>query len=188
MSEHRYRVQSLRGDYFRAGAGIAVCGGLVLTAGLDGPMFYVFAALTVLFALFGWRTWMRTATVVTIDDAGIAASGLGRARLAWRDLNRVKLSYFSTRRGRQDGWMQLTLAGAGGRIRIDSHIEDFDAIARRAHGAAMMQGVELNQATLANFASMGLVASDDGWGRPGEWGAAAQGTDAGASARSEAGS
>lgn len=183
MSEHRYRAQSLRGDYFRAGAGIAVCGGLVLTGGLDDVMFYVLAALTALFALFGWRTWVRNATVVTIDDTGIAASGLGRVGLAWRGLNRVKLSYFSTRRGRQDGWMQLTLAGAGGRIRIDSHIEDFDAIVRRAHDAAVQQGVELNQSTLANFAAMGLGASTDGWGRPSEWSQAAE-----ARARSEAGS
>ena len=182
MSEHRYRAQSLRGDYFRAGAGIAVCGGLVFAAGLDGVMFYVFAALTALFALFGWRTWVRNTTVVTIDDTGLAASGLGRVGFAWRDLSRVKLSFFATRRGRQDGWMQLTLAGAGSRIQIDSHIEDFDAILRRAHVAAMQQGVELNEATLANFASMGLSDSNDGWGRPSEWSEAAQ-----ARARSETG-
>lgn len=170
MSEHRYRARSLRGDYFRAGAGIAICGGLVLAADLDGAMFYVFGALTLLFAYFGWRTWVRNSTVITFDETGIVAAGLSRAKLAWRDLSRVKLSYFATRRGRQDGWMQLTLSGAGGRLNIDSHIEDFDAIARRAHDAAIKQGVELNQATTTNFAALGLGVSEQGWGRPSEWG------------------
>ena len=172
MSEHRYRTRSLRGDYFRAGAGIAICGGLVLAAELDGVMFYVFAALTSLFAYFGWRTWVRSATVISLDETGIVAAGLGGGKLEWQSLNRVKLSYFATRRGRQDGWMQLTLAGAGARIHIDSHIEDFDAIARRAHDAATTQGVELSRATKSNFAALGLGASAQGWGRPSEWGTA----------------
>lgn len=172
MSEHRYPSQALRGDYIRAGAGMAVCGGLLFAAGLDGIAFYIFTALTVLFAYFGWRTWLRGATVVTVNDEGIASSGLMRAKLAWRDVTQVKLRYFSTRRNRQDGWMQLSLKGNGRAVRLDSHIERFDAVAHRVHEAAVTQRIEFNATTAANFAALDIGQDRGGWGRPSEWTAA----------------
>ena len=169
MSKHRYPAHSLRGDYFRAGGGVIFFGGLVFAGGLDGVVFYILAILTALFALLGWRTWICNATVLTVDKTGIATSGLGYTHLAWQDINQVKLNYFSTRRGRQDGWMELMLTSNGSHIKVDSRIENFHTIAQHVHGTALRRSIELNQVTLANFASLGLVTCDAGWGRPSGW-------------------
>lgn len=169
MSKHQYPARSLRGDYFRAGGGVIFFGGLVFAGDLDGIVFYAFVALTALFVLLGWRTWVCNITVVTIDKTRISVSGLRGTHLAWQDIGKVKLSYFATRRGRQGGWMELMLTSGRSHIKIDSRIENFPAIAQYAHGTALKRGIELNQATLANFASLGLATHDSGWGHPSGW-------------------
>jgi AcrR family transcriptional regulator len=90
------------------------------------------AAIGLLFVVFGLRTALRHATEIVIDDQGIAAMGPLSRRIEWKAIQRVKLSYYATRRDRQGGWMHMTLRGQGGTIRLDSALEGFDDIARRA--------------------------------------------------------
>ena len=72
----------------------------------------------------------------------------------------MKLSYFSTKRDRKEGWMQLDLKAAHGRIRVDSTLDDFPLIARRAVEAANARGVPLPDATRGNLTGLGIMAAD----------------------------
>jgi len=75
----------------------------------------------------------------------------------WSRLDRMKLSYFSTKRDRSGGWMQLTVGSAGSRlVRVDSALEGFYDIVERAAQAAETNGLELSVATRANLRSMGI--------------------------------
>ena len=72
-------------------------------------------------------------------------------------LDRMKLSYFSTKRDRSDGWMQLAIGSAGGRtVKVDSALDGFYDIVERAARAAAASGLELSHATRVNLRSMGI--------------------------------
>src|SRR5207237_10135110 len=112
MTRHAYPHSALFGDYLRAAAGffptIAVLA--VVPVGIvGGTMLAGFAAL---FAVFGFRTALRHCTSIEVTEAGLQSSGLLRASIWWSKLDRMKLSYYSTRRAGRGGWMQLKL-GAG---------------------------------------------------------------------------
>ncbi len=180
MSEHRYPLDSLTGDYLRAGAGVTLCGGPLVLVNVGFWPFVVLGGLTTLFAYFGWRTWRRHMTVLTLSETGVAAHSQKlpqlswlNATLPWPELRRYKLSYFSTKRDKSDGWMQLTLRGAGRKLQIDSAIEGFDELARQAFRAARRNGIELSQTTLGNLDAIRIADSEasEGWGDPADWAA-----------------
>ena len=83
-----------------------------------------------LFLVFGARTWLRHRTVVEADDMKVVVRGLWTSELAWSDMQEVKLNYYSTKRDRSQGWMQLALRGPGGRLRFDSTLDGFPEVAR----------------------------------------------------------
>lgn len=159
---YRYPWAALRGDYVRAGFGVVLCG-LPLAASW-GSLYagLILGGLVGVFVLFGLRTGLRQAGTYDVGDDGIARSGwslLGtrRATLPWQDVTRVKLSFYSTRRDRSQGWMHLRIEGTKGRHGIDSIIEGFDDIAARSANAAAANGIVLSDATLRNFAALGLI-------------------------------
>ena len=84
--------------------------------------------------------------------------GLIRRRLPWAELTRCTLGYYSTRRNREGGWMQLTLACGGRRLRIDSQIEGFETILRRVARAAAERGIALDRTTVENLRALGISA------------------------------
>ena len=144
--------------------------------------------MTLLFATYGVRTWLRRAETVVMDDTGLTVGVMYRRRLVWRDLDQVKLRYFSTRRDRSGGWMQLVLRGKGVRLGVDSELDGFIDVCRQACASARANGLDLNETTVRNFMAMGLDASDmapdsdvivrsgvdgsgktDSWGNPRGW-------------------
>jgi hypothetical protein len=178
MNEYRYSTAALNGDLVRAGIGFLLCVTPIGLANLEVWVALLLAAPAALFAIFGTRTWLRRGIRVAVDEAGISATGLTAAAIAWRDLHRFKLSYFSTRRDRSNGWMQLNLRGPSGRLSIDSNLDGFDDVCRRAFRAAADNDVELSSATLRNLAGLGLVSDmspkpqssgSTGWGNPADW-------------------
>ena len=178
MSEYRYSTPALNGDMVRAGIGFALCATPIVLVSLEPWLLLLLATPAGLFAIFGARTWLRRSVRVAIDDTGITSNGLKSAHLPWRDLQRFKLSYFSTRRDRSNGWMQLNLRGPSGRLSFDSNLDGFDEICRRAFSAATDNDVELSGASLRNLAELGLVSdgapnrqpgSSTGWGNPADW-------------------
>jgi hypothetical protein len=112
----------------------------------------------VLFALFLVRTALRHHTRYVLGPDTLCADGPAGAVVEWNRLDRLKLSYFSTKRDRSDGWMQLTLGSAGGRtLKIDSSLDGFHDVVERAADAAGRTGLTMSEATRANLRAMGIA-------------------------------
>jgi hypothetical protein len=88
----------------------------------------------------------------------LCADGPAGGIVEWRRLDRLKLSYFSTKRDRSDGWMQLAVGSTGGRtVKIDSSLDGFHDVVERAAHAAGDTGLTLSEATRANLKAMGIT-------------------------------
>jgi hypothetical protein len=153
----KYRREALIGDYLRAGCGGVLTGVPMLFVGESPATLAVLGGITALFALFGFRTFVRHNTVVTLSPDSVRARGLLGGEIAWRELDQLKLGYYTTRRDRQGGWMQLSLRGGGRRLKFDSSLEGFDRLVRQAAKAALAKELPLTDATLANLASMDIA-------------------------------
>lgn len=155
---HKYKRGALLGDYLRAGTGALLTGLPMLFVSESPATLIVLGGLTALFALFGLRTLIRHSTVVALSPVRVRVrSVLGGGEIAWQELEQLKLGYYTTRRDRQNGWMQLSLRGGGRHFKLDSSLEHFDHVVRQAAGAADANGLELSDATLANLASMDIA-------------------------------
>jgi hypothetical protein len=153
----RYPRQTLWADYIRAGVGAVLCGLPLLAIEVNRWVGAALAAGFVLFAAFFIRTALRQWTRYVLGPDTLCADGPAGSVVEWNRLDRMKLSYFSTKRDRSDGWMQLAIGSAGGRIvKVDSALEGFYDIVERAARAAESSGLELSLATRANLRSMGI--------------------------------
>jgi hypothetical protein len=68
----------------------------------------------------------------------------------------MKLAYYSTRRDRKSGWMQLKLAAGRSRLSLDSRLDGFERLVRHAALAAAGRDLELSEATAANLHALGI--------------------------------
>lgn len=164
---HSYPLTSLYIDYVQSIIGIAFMGTPFYFAMGNTFLMVIFGGLTLLFLAFGIRTGIRHATVIETTADGIAAVGpLGR-RIAWNDISKVDLKYFSTRREKTaKGWMQLKVWGRSGSLQVESKLEGFDQVAAKVATAAFQNGAEMNETTVENFTAMGVTVDlpeeDDG--------------------------
>lgn len=166
---YRYNWAALRGDYIRTGCGLAVTL-LPLAAVTGSPLAAsVMGGLAAVFAIFGARTVARHLSRFEVDADGVARYGMistspaRRVTVRWREVDRVRLAFYSTRRDRSQGWMHLKIQGGSSKLGFDSIIEGFEDIAALALGAAAANGVALSASTARNFAALGLaVESKDG--------------------------
>lgn len=157
-AELRYPRPTLWADYVRAGAGVVLCGGPLVALNVNRWMALVLGAGLLLFILFLGRTALRQRTRYVLAEDTLCADGPAGTLVEWRQLDRLKLSYFSTKRDRTGGWMQLAVGSAGSRtIKIDSALEGFYDIVERGARAAEANGVVLSAATRANLRSMGIT-------------------------------
>jgi hypothetical protein len=174
----RYPTGSLYPDYARTAFGLAVTLGPMLLLDLADGVAVLLGGLGLLFAWFGGRTMVRQLTSIELSGDAVRVLGPAPRRLAWRDLERLKLAYYAPRRAREDGWLQLTLSGAGSRpIRVDSTLPGFDRVLAHATRAARANALSLDRATQANLVALGLS----------ETGAIAQSADASRLAPASAG-
>jgi hypothetical protein len=174
MSRHHYPLGSLSSDYLRVAVGLALTLGPLLLLDLAPVIAWLLAGLAVLFGWFGLRTGIRQLSAVELSPRGIAVRGPFGRDLAWDELARMKLAYYAPRswsgprrrdpepaRGerdeRQRGWLQLTLQGARGRpIRVESTLQGFDQVLRRAVASAARRRLAFDPATTANLTALGL--------------------------------
>jgi hypothetical protein len=156
VSVHRYERRALLSDYVRSAVGVLLTAGPLLLARPAAPMMAVLGVLAGLFALYGARTWIKSATRITLDETGIRAAGPRSAMVRWGGLERIRIDYYSTRRDRTKGWMQMKLVGDGGTLRLDSSLEGFAEIAGRAAREATRLGIALPAATRTNLAALGF--------------------------------
>jgi hypothetical protein len=159
-TEHRYPSEALWADYARAGAGLAATVGPLLLVPVADWIAVLLGGLAILFAVFGWRTLERQRTRILVDEAGIAVAGPHRRQAAWNAIEAVQLRYYSTKRDRSNGWMHLRLESPGGRIRIDSTIDDFGTIAQHAAAAVRSRELPVDEVTRANFRALGAPVDD----------------------------
>jgi hypothetical protein len=153
----RYPRQTLWADYVRAGIGAVLCGLPLLLVDVNPWFAVLLAAGFVLFAAFFLRTALRQRTRYVLSAETLCADGPAGTLVEWNRLDRMKLSYFSTKRDRSDGWMQLAVGSAGGRVvKVDSALDGFYDIVERAARAAEAIGLPLSVATRANLRSMGI--------------------------------
>ncbi len=179
MSQHRYHRRDINADYLRAGIGLAACVTPMFFLAPGAIATYVLAVPAAFFALFAARTAVNARLQISMDEDGIEAHGATSKRLEWNALHKVKLSYFSTRRDREAGWMQLKLVGDAGTLTLHSTLEGFEDVCRAAYRAAAVHEMDLTDATARNFAELGLgaiatataptPAALSGWGNPADW-------------------
>ncbi len=160
MSRHRYPLGALAADYARAAVGLACTAGPIVLADAVPVVVYILVALASLFVLYGLRTILHHLSSVEISDEAIEVTGPTGGLLRWRDLNAMTLRYYSTKKDRQGGWMQLKLSGSGRTLRLDSTIGDFSQIVERALSAARANSVALGDSTAINLTALGLNAAE----------------------------
>ncbi len=137
-------------SYGRAGAGIAFSGLIWL---LLPSSIYVSIGCSIfllVFVVFGLQVVLRHASVVELGRDTIVVRGPRTVEVAWSALRSVDLSYFSTRRDGEGGWMQLRLDGAGGTIRIDSDLERFADVVTVALQQGAILGLDVSLRTRQN--------------------------------------
>lgn len=169
-----YPREAILKDYAQAGAGAVIFGGPLIFAWENIYLTIILGGIVIMFLSFGWSTWRRRNSVIVVTDDGIAMEGARTTRISWREVRRVELRYFSTRRqrGRTErgeegkGWMQLRLDGEGSTLRIDSALEGFDQLARQVAAATERHGLATTPATKSNFAALGL-APNPAWAEEG---------------------
>jgi hypothetical protein len=153
----RYPVATLYGDYIRAAVGLVLTAGPLLLLDLTRGVALVLALLCLLFAWFGARTVLRHLSRVELSDNAVALRGPITRRVAWADLERLRLAYYAPRRAHDRGWLQLTLRSSDGvEIRLDSTLAGFAKVLDQASRAAAAKALRVDAATQANLAALGL--------------------------------
>lgn len=155
MSEHRYPARSLMEDYARGAAGLVFLG--IALVPMHWALHLVFGLVAALLLSFGVRTFLRGRSRIVLDEGGIAIVGPLGKRVAWTALDGLKLRYFSTRRDRKRGWMELTVRGAGAKLAVESQIDGFEEIVRAAAKAAVARGLTVDPSTEGNLAAMDVT-------------------------------
>jgi hypothetical protein len=160
MMVHRYPARALAGDYLRAGAGLAVGLGVLLSTPLSPAIVTIFGSWSALFGYFAFRTVQRNVTRVAVTDTEICDVGLRTRVMAWADLQWLKLRYFGTKRQERSkgGFMQLKLKGGGRSLTYDSGMEGFDYVAWRAAKAIRDNGFSMDPTSAGNLLSLGVDA------------------------------
>lgn len=157
QSRHLYPVSAMTGDYLRAAAGFVPSTALLATVPTGALATAILGGFAVIFGVFGLRTLYRQGTRIEVTDSELRALGPRRQVISWDTLDRLKLAYYSTRRDRRSGWMQLELGSGRTRVKLDSRIDGFDEVVRRAAAAARAHRVALSDATMANLEALGIT-------------------------------
>jgi len=156
---HTYPLTSLYGDYLRALIGIGFMGTpFYFTLG-STVLTVIFGGLTLLFVVFGIRTGIRQLTVIETTPAAIVAKGPFGKEIAWREVDRVDLKYFSTTREKRagKGWMQLKICHGPACLQMESNLEGFEHVVTKAATAGFHNSAKMNETTVENFTAMGIT-------------------------------
>jgi hypothetical protein len=155
MKRFYYPPTALWPDELRFAAGAITCFGLVLFATPQSVIFVLLSGLGLLFAWFGASTMWRRQIEVELNSSGIALRNRWGVRsrwveIPWSAIRAIDLRYFSTRRDRSEGWLQLTIKSDSARISVDSRLIGFAGLVEHALRAAEANGIALNEATWIN--------------------------------------
>ena len=160
MSVHAYPPTAALADYLRCGAGLLFAAVPLAAIKTTPAVSAILVLILGVFSVYALRTLVSQFTRIEVDEDCIKTRGLTPKSLPWRDINDLKLSYYSTRRDGTGGWLQLKLTGNGRRLNLDSRIGGFDIVATRAAAAATRNGAEFDFATRHNFQALGIAVLD----------------------------
>ncbi|HVH80685.1 MAG TPA: hypothetical protein VM782_14920 [Stellaceae bacterium] len=155
-----YPASAMTGDYLRAAAGLVPVGAILATVSVGSVAAVVLGGFAAIFGAFAIRTALRHGTSLEVDDSELRATGLRQATIPWDQLDRMRLAFYSTRRDRKSGWMQLELGAGRSRLSLDSRLDGFDQLVRHAAAVAAERNLELSEATAANLQALGIRTSD----------------------------
>lgn len=155
MTLYCYPTSAMLGDYARAAGGLLPTAAILAITPVGLTAAIVLGGFASLFAVFGIRTALRHATRLEMTETVLSASGLLPCSIAWSELDRIRLAYYSTRRDRRGGWMQLELRSGRKKVRVDSRIEGFTEVVVASARAAEICGLTLDPATSANLEALG---------------------------------
>jgi hypothetical protein len=153
----RYSWRALLPGYAGSAIGLAFSLAPLALVHPAAPVAWVLAAAAALFLVYFGRTVCRHLTQIELDEAGIRARGPLGAAIRWEKLRSLRLDYYSTRRDREGGWMQLRLHDARRTIRVDSELDGFVDLVRIVVLEARRRGVDLDEPTRANLDVLGLA-------------------------------
>jgi hypothetical protein len=157
LTEHRYQRGAIMADYARGGVGLAVSGLPIIATPLATTVLVIFSGLATLFGVYVIRTWLRASQAIVVDGDGIRRTGPQSLVIPWDDLDYFEVRYFSTRRDREGGWMELKVAGAGRKLALESSLDGFDTVVHRCLLVARRNGLTLSETTQDNLRAMGLL-------------------------------
>lgn len=162
---YSYPLNQLAGDYVRAGVGLLLTGTPVLLVSLAPLPFTILSLLAALFLGYGVHTALCHRRRIGVNDDYIWALPAG-VRLNWQELTEVKLDFYSTHKESSSGWLKLTLRSGNKRLRIDSRLDGFRDVARRAAVSVHANGLCLSPTSAANFAALDIDLAESSGNSP----------------------
>jgi hypothetical protein len=147
--ELAYRTVPLLADYLRGWAGLALAALPLVTMEPAWPVVIGLLAMIGLFVTFLVQTWRRQHSRVILAPAGVALVRQAEQRVAWQDLDGLRLRWFGSRRHGK-GWLELELCGRGVKLVMTSALDRFDDVVADAVQAADDRRLALEPATRAN--------------------------------------
>src|SRR5881628_431880 len=109
MTELRYPLSALVWDYARGIAGTVICFVILVTNEWHNQVVWLFAGLTILFAIYTMTTLAKNLARFRVSEEGIECGAFRKRASRWGDLSEVVLRFYPTSRNRKKGWMTLTL-------------------------------------------------------------------------------
>ncbi len=154
----RWPRAALAGDYLRSGIGFGISLLFLLLVPLGSIASFSFLILTVIFSLYLAQTVLRAKTTLALLPEGLAVAGFfGNRVIRWDALDQFSLRYYTLRRDKAAGWMDLKLGSGRNIVTLDDRLDGFRPILARAWEAARERDIGISSSTYANLTAAGLL-------------------------------
>ena len=154
MRTFTYPAREFNRDMLRSALGMLFTAVPLLLFGPSSVIVYILVGLFLMFAIYCVRAIVRKKMQISVSTDGIQVTGLKGKFIDWEALEALKLSYYSTRRDGEKGWMQLKLKGRGTRLTLESTISDFDDLVQLCVLKAQEKGMKFDASTARNLQSL----------------------------------
>lgn len=153
---YAYPIGQVLRELAGAVIGVTFFGAPLLFVKQSSVIFLALTLVIALFAVYGFRAILRQQQAFRLTDAGLERTGINPRRIDWNTLNRVQVRYYSTRRDRTAGWLQMIVNGGGKSVRVDSALIDFDVFASEVIARAVQNDASLDGTTIQNCLAAGI--------------------------------
>jgi len=151
VEKFTYNTASIVADLTKSLIGIGLTASPLLFLNLASWLEVIFVLCFILFTFFAVRTVFRQKSSYYFCDEMLHEDGIFSKKLNMDDLKVFKIRYFSTRRNREAGWFQIKMIANDVKIVVDSSLNGFDDIVKKAILAAEKNKLDLDATTNANL-------------------------------------